>query len=173
MPSILHLISIIILIVFMFIIWLFSLIACFSSNSIIQPIGFFIHGIILLIAGIYKNVTFITILGLFLILISPVLFVLYVINEKDGTNIKKQEAEKLAKLNELDEINREYQEAIASQKSNTPWTVKYATEPCPYCGHYKVRSAKWDDKKMSVAFWGAASGKFGKSFKCDHCKQMW
>ena len=67
----------------------------------------------------------------------------------------------------------QYNQAIQSQQSNTPWTIRYAIYPCPHCGHYKVRCANWEDKRLSVAFWGAASSKIGKTYKCEHCKRMW
>lgn len=70
-------------------------------------------------------------------------------------------------------IKHEYQQALDSQKSNEPWAVRYSTQPCPYCRHYKVRYAKWEDKQMSVAFWGAASSKIGKLYKCEYCGKMW
>ncbi len=73
--------------------------------------------------------------------------------------------------NEQKEIERERQSAIASQ-NRAPWE-RYYTFACPYCGHYKVRPANWDDKKMSVAFWGAASSKLGDHYKCEHCKKTW
>lgn len=70
-------------------------------------------------------------------------------------------------------IKHEYQQALDSQHCSEPWTVRYATYPCPYCGHYKVRSAKWEDKQMSVAFWGMASSTIDKHYKCEWCKKMW
>lgn len=81
--------------------------------------------------------------------------------------IRKQEEE------ERKIIEQERQTAIWSNEAGAPWQVRYATYPCPYCGHYKVRSAKWEDKRMSVAFWGAASSKIGTQFKCEHCNRMW
>lgn len=71
------------------------------------------------------------------------------------------------------QINAEYAAAIASQKRTEPWAIRYSTSPCPYCGHYKVRYAKWEDKKMSVAFWGVASSAIGKNYKCEYCNRMW
>ena len=70
-------------------------------------------------------------------------------------------------------LEQEKREAEASQKDPTPWRIRYATYPCPHCGHYKVRSAKWEDKKLSVAFWGPMSSALGKEFKCEHCGRMW
>ena len=70
-------------------------------------------------------------------------------------------------------IEVEYMEAVQSQKRTEPWAKRYETSPCPYCGHYKVRNATWDDKRMSVAFWGAASNAIGKDYICDRCKHMW
>ena len=71
------------------------------------------------------------------------------------------------------ELDAEYQAAQASQNRTEPWAVRYSTSACPHCGHYKVRTAKWDDKRMSVAFWGVASDKIGKNYICDNCKSMW
>ena len=80
--------------------------------------------------------------------------------------IKRKESEQA-------EIDAEYQVAVQSQKATEPWAIRYSTSPCPYCGHYKVRSAKWEDKKMSIAFWGVASSKIGTNYKCEHCNRMW
>ena len=79
-------------------------------------------------------------------------------HEKDGTN---------ARL-----IQREREEAIKSQTNSAPWE-RYYTYPCPFCGHYKVRDANWDDKRVSVAFWGVASSKIGDHYKCEHCNRTW
>ena len=82
----------------------------------------------------------------------------------------RQEAEK---AREKAALEAEYNAAVLSQKRSEPWAVRYSTSPCPHCGHYKVRCAKWEDKRMSVAFWGAASSAIGKSYKCEHCGGMW
>ena len=86
--------------------------------------------------------------------------------------VPKEYQDKIA-AEEQELIKHEYQQALDSQHYNEPWTVRYATYPCPYCGHYKVRSAKWEDKQLSVAFWGIASSAIGKEYKCEHCKNMW
>lgn len=71
-------------------------------------------------------------------------------------------------------IQREKEAAIFSQRPDAPeWEIRYSTHPCPGCGHYKVRYSNWDDKRISVAFWVAASDKLGKNYKCDHCGRMW
>lgn len=89
---------------------------------------------------------------------------------------RKQEAEQKERIERAMEQQRilqaEKEAAERSQLSGAPWE-RYYTYPCPYCGHYKVRPANWDDKKMSVAFWGPHAPKAGKRYKCDHCKQMW
>ena len=87
--------------------------------------------------------------------------------------IKKLEKQIAIKEAEEETINAELQMAIQSQNATEPWAVRYMTSPCPYCGHYKVRYAKWDDKSLSVAFWGIASSKIDTNYKCDHCKHMW
>lgn len=102
----------------------------------------------------------------------------YNLAQKDYPEYLRREKVKLErqiKIKEAEEaeIEVEYQAAIQSQKATEPWAVRYSTSPCPYCGHYKVRYAKWEDKSMSVAFWGIASSKIGTNYKCDHCKRMW
>lgn len=71
------------------------------------------------------------------------------------------------------ELALEREMAEASQKDPSPWSVKYYTFPCQYCGHYKVRPATFDDKRVSIAFWGILSHKIGKRFKCDRCGKVW
>lgn len=58
-------------------------------------------------------------------------------------------------------------------KKIAPWDTQYYDHPCPYCGKYKVRAAKWEDKQFSTAFWGAFSRKLHCHYKCDNCKEMW
>lgn len=87
-----------------------------------------------------------------------------------------QEAQKRAQINDAihsQMLENERQQAIHSQEYGAQWDTKYFTDPCPYCGHYKVRYAKWDDKRLSVAFWGGASSKIGTRYKCEHCGRMW
>lgn len=88
----------------------------------------------------------------------------------DSLDIGKQ---KISAAEEREIIKYEYQQALDSQVADEPWTVRYSTHPCPYCGHYKVRYAKWEDKQMSVAFWGMASSAIDKHYKCEWCKKMW
>lgn len=57
--------------------------------------------------------------------------------------------------------------------NKAPWETQYYNYPCPYCGKFKVRNAKWEDKGFSAAFWGAFSYKLHCRYKCDACKQMW
>lgn len=72
-----------------------------------------------------------------------------------------------------EQLSSELNAAIKSQQSTEPWAVRYMTSPCPYCGHYKVRCAKWEDKRNSVAFWGIHSSKIGTNYKCERCGRMW
>ena len=86
-------------------------------------------------------------------------------------NVEKQLAQnKVNAEKRVQEIK--YEKYLAENKSPESWNP-YIAKPCPHCGHYKVRSAKWDDKKMSVAFWGIHSQKIGKQYICDNCKNMW
>ena len=87
-------------------------------------------------------------------------------NANRGVYVREREKE-------LSQIEVEQSQAVASQNQAEPWAKKYMTTPCPYCGHYKVRWAKWEDKQVSVAFWGGASSKLGTNYKCDNCGRMW
>ena len=130
------------------------------------PLGIGLFGIAILFAPKGSNPAAGFVLSGVFILIAVVWHLSYREHEKDGINAKRR-------AEEASQIEAERQRAIASQESSSPWEVRYAVEPCPYCGHYKVRSAKWEDKQLSVAFWGVASSAIGKEYKCEHCKKMW
>ena len=132
-----------------------------KGRGIEKSIGAIILGFGLLLSGIVEGKT-VTIFGGVLVLIGGIVW--YYVYQKNEKTIKEIETKKIAK---------EYQEAIASQQAVEPWAIRYATEPCPHCGHYKVRCAKWEDKRLSVAFWGIASNKIDKNFKCEECNEMW
>lgn len=86
---------------------------------------------------------------------------------------KSEKLRKNIQENEQKIIDMEYQQALASQNLTEPWATHYESSSCPYCGHYKVRIAKWEDKRTSIAFWGIASDKIGKQYICDNCKKTW
>ena len=44
---------------------------------------------------------------------------------------------------------------------------------CPKCNSDRVYFMTYDDKRSSIAFWGAASSKIGKRFHCDDCSYEW
>ena len=126
-----------------------------------------IFGIIFLLIGIFDTEHPLNLLiGIILIIIGLVQQSVYNENERNGTNARRR-------LEELEQIERERQQAILSQQAGEPWKTRYATYPCPHCGHYKVRYAKWEDKRLSVNFWGAASSAIGKEYKCEYCSKMW
>lgn len=131
----------------------------FAGAGFDTPVGIGILGLSFLFSGSFGT-------GLICILIAFVWGAIFLENEKNGTHAKKRQQEQ-------EQITNEYYNAVASQKDRTPWSTVYATEPCPHCGHYKVRNAKWEDKRLSISFWGVASNAIGKSFKCEHCGSMW
>lgn len=130
-----------------------------SSNS--SDLIFGLVGIILIILFFiaFPTLAIIATIGL-------VCWIVHEVNERNGKN-------EMRRQKEFEQIGKEYEEAVESQKADAPWAKKYSTHPCPHCGHYKVRAATWDDKRYSVAFWGAASSKIGTHYKCDHCGNMW
>lgn len=109
----------------------------------------------------------------------------YILAKTNYKKYEQEEAERLKRKYEYslraqederkrkEQIENERQMAILSQQNTSPWAVKYSTHPCPHCGHYKVRCAKWEDKKASVAFWGIHSSKLAANYKCEQCGEMW
>lgn len=95
------------------------------------------------------------------------------IAEYERTIQRRIEAHKQKMIEGANALQREKEYAEYTQTSGEAWTVRYFTDPCPYCGHYKVRYSKWEDKRFSIAFWGIASSKIGQKFKCENCKRMW
>lgn len=44
---------------------------------------------------------------------------------------------------------------------------------CIHCGSESVYRMNFDDKRSSIAFWGIASNKIGKTYHCDNCGNEW
>ncbi|MBR5636732.1 MAG: hypothetical protein IKW81_07395 [Pseudobutyrivibrio sp.] len=80
-------------------------------------------------------------------------------------------ASSLEDLMQTDANFRAFTNNLNQQKA--PWEASYYNHPCPYCGQYKVRDAKWGDKAISTAFWGFLSHKLHSRYKCDACGNMW
>lgn len=103
-----------------------------------------------------------------LLIIALIVAAVYIIKFISGLGKPKMSVAEEQKM-----IEKEYQHALSSQKATEAWAIRYSTNPCPYCGHYAVRSTKWEDKQLSIAFWGVASSTIGKTYKCEYCGKMW
>jgi len=55
------------------------------------------------------------------------------------------------------------------QINNTTFTVC----KCPTCGSQNTSSISTGNRLASTAMWGMASGKIGKTKKCNDCNYMW
>lgn len=64
-----------------------------------------------------------------------------------------------------DEQMAKGREILAERAANAP--------RCPTCGSTDLKKIDALDRAISVSFLGLASGKIGKSFKCNHCGYMW
>ena len=64
-----------------------------------------------------------------------------------------------------DEQMAKGREILAERAANAP--------RCPTCGSTDLKKIDAFDRAISVSFLGLASGKIGKSFKCNHCGYMW
>ena len=152
------------------IIAIFGIYCMFSSsdvNPIMQPVGLGFVGFGGFLAAV-ADPDGVKVGGIILALamIAVAVFWTKHVYEKNDPNRPKSEAEQRT-------IKEEYSEAVRSQQASEPWTIRYSTSPCPYCGHYKVRYAKWEDKRAHVLFWGATSEKLGTNYKCENCERMW
>ena len=80
-----------------------------------------------------------------------------------------KETEKLNKMSpsEKAEYFRKQKENQDKSKYNG---LKYT---CPMCGSHKIKSISNTDRGVSVALFGASSGKIGKCYECDDCKYKW
>lgn len=47
------------------------------------------------------------------------------------------------------------------------------TRTCPRCGKHAGHPISEHRKTASIAFWGLASNKIGKTYECDNCHYMW
>ena len=56
-------------------------------------------------------------------------------------------------------------ERASAEQANAP--------RCPTCGNTDLKKIDALDRAISVSFLGLASGKIGKSFKCNHCGYIW
>ena len=64
-----------------------------------------------------------------------------------------------------DEQMAKGREILAERAANAP--------RCPTCGSTDLKKIDALDRAISVSFLGLASGKIGKSFKCNYCGYMW
>lgn len=83
------------------------------------------------------------------------------------------EREESARHAEMEQIDREYREAVDSQGPGRPQGVGYETVPCPHCGHYRVRPIDPSGGGLPAASGDAASEPTGKPFLCEHCGKTW
>lgn len=71
----------------------------------------------------------------------------------------------------MEEMNRQ---SLKSEAARERAAAEQANAPrCPTCGSTDLKKIDALDRAISVSFLGLASGKIGKSFKCNHCGYMW
>lgn len=85
-------------------------------------------------------------------------------NEQARSNYEKIRKQKWA-YGLLEKENRKARE-------QAEWRERL-TRQCPRCGRNTGHPLNEFEKKMSVSFWGYASSKWGKTYKCDACDYMW
>lgn len=76
------------------------------------------------------------------------------------------------------EKHREREIEVTNRQIEAEWAARRAAEQanaprCPTCGSTDLKKIDALDRAISVSFLGLASGKIGKSFKCNHCGYMW
>lgn len=60
-----------------------------------------------------------------------------------------------------------------SQTAQKPVTQQPTGPRCPTCGSANISKIGYFDRATSVAFWGLASSKIGKQYKCRSCGHKW
>lgn len=73
---------------------------------------------------------------------------------------------------------QEHQRSIAMTAEREAVKARQAAEQataprCPTCNSTDIKKIGGVDRAFSVAFWGLASSKIGKTFKCNHCGYTW
>lgn len=81
----------------------------------------------------------------------------------------KKEKEKVDSMSsaEREKYFREHQERKDKAMYND---LKYT---CPMCGSHKIKNISTSNRGLSVALFGASSGKIGRLYECDDCKYKW
>lgn len=67
---------------------------------------------------------------------------------------------------------KEWRAQVAMMKKDNAERAANAPR-CPTCGSTDLKKIDALDRAISVSFLGLASGKIGKSFKCNHCGYIW
>ena len=73
---------------------------------------------------------------------------------------------------ENEEARAEHQAQVALAKRINAERAANAPR-CPTCGCTDQKKIDELERAITVSFLGLASGKIGKSFKCNHCGYMW
>lgn len=84
-----------------------------------------------------------------------------------STAVKEKEKFEKMNPNEQAEYRRKQRENQDKAKYNG---LKYT---CPMCGSHKIKNITTTDRGISVALFGASSGKIAKLYECDDCKYKW
>ena len=84
-------------------------------------------------------------------------------NDESTTATKSTTYEQMMRSIEADR-EAEAKARQAAEQANAPH--------CPTCGSTDLKKIDALDRAISVSFLGLASGKIGKSFKCNHCGYM-
>ena len=85
-------------------------------------------------------------------------------NDESTTATKPTTYEQMMRSIEADR-EAEAKARQAAEQANAPH--------CPTCGSTDLKKIDALDRAISVSFLGLASGKIGKSFKCNHCGYTW
>ena len=105
----------------------------------------------------------------------------------ESETIEKLTAQLLVANTELQKMQRDREESkaalaklqamVAESEARMPSVEEERrnrlTRNCPRCGHKSGHPINEFEKKASIGFWGFASSKWGKSYKCDACGYMW
>lgn len=97
---------------------------------------------------------------------------------KNNKNFNMEAYQNRLQISKEQEKHREREIEVTNRQIEAEWAARRAAEQanaprCPTCGSTNLKKIDALDRAISVSFLGLASGKIGKSFKCNHCGYMW
>lgn len=93
--------------------------------------------------------------------------------DKTEKTVSRRESLKTSHESKSDYTSQSAAEFNANVVLKTLSDMNNSFPKCPNCSSIMISRISTAERGVSVALWGAASGKIGKQYKCDVCHHMW